>query len=114
MSDRRRALLGFVFLLLAMLLAVVALIGGWIGWGFKTGAMLSIGTFVVLAGAAGYMFVSIRDYAWFPAVLGGLYAVLPDLIAGPMDDIGVLLLGAAISGLIGWRKRKRGEWEPGD
>jgi hypothetical protein len=113
MNDRRRAFLGFVFLLLAMLLAVGALIGGWIGWDFRTGAVLSIGTFLLFAALAAYMFVSIKDYAWFPAVFGGLYAVLPDLVAGPTDDLAALVLGAAISGLIGWRRKKRVEMDSG-
>ncbi|MQC26314.1 MAG: hypothetical protein DWG76_02545 [Chloroflexi bacterium] len=109
MSDRRRAVLGFVFLALAMGLAVVALIGGSIGWDFKTGVILSVGTFVVLAGFSAYLFISIRNYAWFPAVVGGLYAVLPDLVAGPADDAGVLLLGAALSGLLSWRRKRKVE-----
>lgn len=107
MSDRRRSCLGFVFLFAALGLAVLALIGGWIGWDFRTGAILSVGTFAFFAVLSIYMFVTIRDYAWFPAVIGGLYAVLPDLIAGPTDDIWVLVGGAVLSGFLSWRKRKK-------
>ena len=54
------------------------------------------------------MFVTIKDYAWFPAVVGGLYAVLPDLMAGPGDDVVVLATGALISGIWSWRRSRRG------
>jgi len=109
MSDRNRSCLGFVFLVSALFLAVAALVGGWIGWDFRTGAILSVGTFAIFAILAIYMFVTIKDYAWFPAVIGGLYAVLPDLVAGSIDDIGVLALGAIISGVWSWRKSRRPE-----
>ena len=107
MTDRRRSCLGFVFLFASLILAVVALIGGWIGWDFRTGAILSIGFFAFFAVLAAYMFITIRDYAWLPAVFGGLYAVLPDLMAGPTDDVVALLLGAVISGVWSWRRGKR-------
>ena len=45
----------------------------------------------------------------FPAVVGGLYAVLPDLMAGPGDDVAVLALGAVISGIWSWRRSRRGD-----
>lgn len=109
MSDRNRSCLGFVFLGSALLLAIGALIGGWIGWDFRTGAILSIATFAIFAVLSAYMFITIKDYAWFPAVIGGLYAVLPDLVAGPTDDIAVLVLGAIISGIWSWRRGKRAE-----
>ena len=109
MSDRRRTLTGFVFLILAMSVAVFALIGGWIGWDFRTGAILSIASFLFLAAIAIYQFVKIRDYAWLPAVLGGVYAVLPEVILGPADDLGAIVLGAAISGLWSWRKSRQKE-----
>lgn len=109
MNDRNRSCLGFVFLSAALVLAVAALIGGWIGWDFRTGAILSIGTFALFAVLAIYMFVTIKDYAWFPAVIGGLYAVLPDLMAGPTDDIVALVLGAVMSGIWSWRRSRRND-----
>ena len=53
------------------------------------------------------MFMTIRDYAWLPAVFGGIYAVLPDLFVGPADDLGALALGALISGIWSWRRSKK-------
>jgi hypothetical protein len=106
MTDGRRSCLGFVFLGASFLLALIALFWGWIGWDFRTGAILSGGFFAFFSAVAVYMFVTIRDYAWLPAVFGGLYTILPDLIAGPVDDIGVLAFGALLSGLISWRRSR--------
>ena len=107
MTDRRRSCLGLIFLAASFFLAFVALFWGWIGWDFQTGAVLSGAFFSIFLILAVYMFITIRDYAWLPAVFGGMYAILPDLIAGPIDDIGVLALGALISGLWSWRRSKR-------
>lgn len=106
MSDRNRVLLGFGLLIVALMGAAVVGLGGWIGRDFQTGAILGAATFVFFGALATYHFIKIRDWAWLPAVAGGLYAVLPDLVAGPADDIGAILLGAALSGLISWRRGK--------
>lgn len=107
MSDRNRSCLGFVFLTAALALAVIALLGGWFGWDFRTGVILSIATFAFFAALAAYMFITIKDYAWLPVVAGGLYAVLPDLLAGPTDDALAIVLGVIISGFWSWRRSKR-------
>ena len=107
MSDGKRSCFGFVFLLAALVLAVVFGITGWAERDFRTGAILGIGAFAFFAALSAYMFITIKDYAWLPAVFGGLYALLPDLIAGPSDDIVVLILGAVISGIWSWRRNKR-------
>ena len=104
MSDRQRIVLGFFLLLLALGGAAAAGLGGWIGRDLRTGAILGLVVFVLFAALAGYPFIKIRDWAWLPAVAGGIYAVLPDLIMGPVDDAGALLLGAAISGVLAWRR----------
>jgi hypothetical protein len=107
MSDGRRSCLGFVFLAAALVLSAVFGISGWIGQDFRTGAILGISVFLIFAAISAYMFITIKDYAWLPAVFGGLYALLPDLIAGPTDDIGVLLLGTVVSGIMAWRRNSR-------
>jgi hypothetical protein len=107
MSDGRRSCLGFVFLAAALVLSAVFGISGWIGQDFRTGAILGIIVFLIFAAISAYMFIGIKDYAWLPAVFGGLYALLPDLIAGPTDDIGILLLGTVVSGVMAWRRNSR-------
>ena len=79
---------------------------GWIGRDLRTGAVLGISVFVFFGALATYQFIKIRDWAWLPAVAGGVYAVLPDLMLGPADDVGAILLGAALSGLLAWRRGK--------
>lgn len=107
MRDRTRMLVGFGLLIVALIGAALAGLGGWIGRDFRTGAVLGAATFVFFGALAAYQFIKIRDWAWLPAVAGGVYAILPDMIAGPSDDIGAILLGAVISGVIGWRRGKR-------
>lgn len=107
MTDGRRACLGFVFLIAALALAVLFGVGGWIvGGDAGTGLIAAIITFIIFAGLAIYMFVSIRDYAWLPAVAGGLYAILPDLLLGPVDDGLILAAGIVVSGIMAWRKNR--------
>lgn len=105
MKDGTRACLGFVFLIAALALAVIFGIGGWvIGGDFGSGFTVALGTFFFFAALAAYMFITIKDYAWLPAVAGGVYAILPDLLLGPADDIVVVILGVVISSIWSWRR----------
>lgn len=107
MRDGTRACLGFVFLLAALFLAVVFGIAGWvIGGDAGSGLIAALVTFGIFAILAAYMFISIKDYAWVPAVLAGIYAILPDLIFGPVDDAVVLLAGVVLSAIFSWRRGK--------
>jgi hypothetical protein len=110
MGDGARGCLGVLFLFAAVVLAIAAFAGGWLGWEFKVGVILGVVTFSVFFALAGLMFISMKDYSWLtttiPAILGGAYTVLPDVLPGAQDDILVLLLGATISGLITWRKSR--------
>lgn len=104
MSDRVRILRGFLLLVVALIGAALVNILGW-AWGeYQAGALLGLAVFVLFAGLAVYQFVRVRDWAWLPAVAGGLYAVLPDLILGPADDIGAILLGAVLTAVLSWRR----------
>ncbi|MDH5507799.1 MAG: hypothetical protein OEZ02_11325 [Anaerolineae bacterium] len=121
MSDGKKSCLGFVFLIAAMALAVLALFSGglgslitWLGGqsfglDLRTGTILGVGAFVFFFVLAVYMFIQVKEYSWFPAILSGAYAVLPDIFLGPEDDIVVLILGAVISGLLVWRKERAGK-----
>lgn len=108
MSDRKRIFLGLVFLVIALLGAALVNIIGWSAGEYRFGALAGLAVFVVFAILAAYHFIKVRDWAWLPAVAGGLYAVLPDLILGPVDDLGAILFGAALTGFMSWR-RKRSE-----
>lgn len=113
MSDRKRILFGLVFLLVALLGAALVNIVGWSAGEYRVGAIAGLVTFVVFAGLAAYHFIKVRDWAWLPAVAGGLYAVLPDLILGPADDLGAILLGAALTGFMSWRRKRTGSIDRG-
>lgn len=120
MSDGRKSCLGFGFLILGLLLAGASLLAGGIGQlveflggnaagiNFRTGLYIAIGIFVVLFAASIYFFVSIRDWAWLPAIAGGVYTILPDLILGPEDDVLALVAGVVLSGLFSWVRNRSG------
>ena len=120
MSDGRKSCLGFGFLILALVLAgfsvfaggisslVSSMVGESVGFSLKTGIYLAIGVFILLTLVALIFFISVRDWSWFPAIFGGVYAIMPDLIFGPEDDVLALVVGVAISGLLAYLKEKRG------
>lgn len=120
MSDSKKSCLGFGALILGLGLAVVSLLAGGIGqiinWfggesivNLKTGSTVAITVFAVLFLSALYFFISIQDWSWFPAILGGVYTVLPDLILGPEDDIIAMIAGVGLSGLLSYIQHRRGK-----
>ncbi len=106
MSDGKRGCLGFVFLAAALGLSFIFGVATWVNQDLRSGAIIGFLTFAVFAVASAYMFISIKDYAWLPAVFGGVYALLPDLILGPGDDFGVLLIGTILTGILSWRRSR--------
>jgi len=126
MSEWSKYFLGIGSLVLAVVLALLAVFGGGLGsvvsWmggdsfgiSLKTGAILGVGFFCFFAAVAAYFFIKINDWSWAPIIGGAVYAVLPDLLVGPQDDIVALILGAAISGFLAWhRQRDGGKLEAG-
>jgi hypothetical protein len=112
MTDRQRIFIGFILLILSLIGAAIAGLSGFaalIGAESQTGIVLGLAGFVGLGTLAAYQFIKIRDWAWIPAVLGGVYAIVPDLMAGPVDDVGAILLGAAVSGVLAWRRGRDAE-----
>ncbi len=119
MKDGTKSCLGFTFLILGLILAVVSLFAGGVGElvtflggdslgiNLKVGLYIAIGVFVVLFAAAIVMFVSVRDWAWIPAILGGVYAILPDLMIGPQDDIFAVIGGVLLSAALNYFTQRR-------
>ncbi|HSG24572.1 MAG TPA: hypothetical protein VLA32_00525 [Anaerolineales bacterium] len=119
MSDGWKTCFGFSFLILGLVLALLSVLAGGLGqlveslggnaWGIDLGLGVKIaaGVFVILFVAAIAFFVSIRNWAWFPAIAGGVYAVLPDLILGPEDDALAILAGVLASGVLTRLKSRR-------
>ncbi len=120
MSDGRKSCLGVFFLLLALTLAVFGVFSGGIGslvnafggdaaLDLRVGAILGIGAFVFCFAISLYLFITVRDWAWIPMILSTLYAVLPDIILGPEDDILLLVLGGVVSALLAWQRDRSGK-----
>jgi len=108
---------GFFFLFLALALSLLAVFAGglgsvitWLGgdssFNILHGALIGIGAFVICFALSLYFFLKTKDLSWLPAIISTLYAVLPDVIAGPQDDIGALLLGVVLSGFLSWRSNR--------
>ncbi len=118
MSDGKKSCLGFGFLILGLVLAAASLLVGGIGQlveslggnaagiSLRTSLYIAAGVFLVLFAAAIYFFASIKDWTWLPAIAGGVYAVLPDLILGPEDDAAAMVAGVALSGLLSWLRSR--------
>jgi hypothetical protein len=119
MSDSKKSCLGFTALILGLGLAVVSLVAGGIGEivtffggdslgiNLKSSAIAAGIVFGLLFISAIYFFLSIRDWAWLPAIAGGVYAVLPDLILGPEDDVIAMAAGVGVSGLLSYLQYRR-------
>lgn len=121
MSDGKKSCLGFGFLILALSLAGVSVLFGGLSslvsslsgeaawFDLRTGIYVAIGLFVFFALVAVLFFVSVRNWSWFPAIFGGVYAILPDLIFGPEDDIFALVLGVVLSGALAYFRERSGK-----
>lgn len=127
MSDSRKSCFGFAALILGLVLAGLSLVAGGIGelvillggetlFNFRIGLIAAIILFTLLFVMAVYFFISIRDWSWLPAIAGGVYAIAPDIIFGPQDDLLALIGGVVISVLLSWidyrRDRRRASPSP--
>lgn len=120
MKDSTKSCFGFTALILALGLAFVSLLlggvgelvtqlgGNSLGITFRTGLIGAFVVFGLLFLTALYFFISIRDWSWIPAILGGVYAILPDLIIGPQDDLAAMVLGVVVSGGLNYFMNRRG------
>jgi len=119
MSDGWKTCFGFSFLILGLVLALLSVMAGGLGewveslggnaWGIDLdwGVKVAAGVFIILFVAAIVFFASIREWTWLPAIAGGIYAVMPDLIFGPEDDALAILAGVLASGILAQLKSRR-------
>ena len=119
MSDGWKTCFGFSFLILGLVLALLSVMAGGLGewveslggnaWGIDLdlGVKVAAGVFIILFVAAIVFFASIREWTWLPAIAGGIYAVVPDLIFGPEDDALAILAGVLASGILAQLKSRR-------
>ncbi len=118
MGDGARSCLGVFSLFAAIVFSVLTFLGGWIGWEFRVGLTLGLGSLLFFLALALYMFITIQDYSWLtvtiPAVLAGAYTIMPDVILGPADDLAALILGAVLSAALVWYREKGKKLEVGE
>ncbi len=110
MSDRIKVWLAIVGFLAALVLPVVALALGWASRDFKTGAIAGGLVFLVLFGVAIWFSLSIARpslvNAALPFLFSAVYAVVPDVLLGPVDDAAVVTVGGLITAFQWYRSRK--------
>ena len=117
-SDGKKGCIGFLFLGFAIVISFLTIFSGGIGsiissfggeaWlSLRSGTILAVGTFAFFFVISIYWFIKIKNYAWLPMIFSTLYAVLPDIILGPEDDIGALFLGVILSGAMSWRQNRK-------
>ncbi|MCA1954779.1 MAG: hypothetical protein LDL12_06470 [Anaerolinea sp.] len=108
-SDRSRTCLSAFFAGATLILPLVALAIGWLGWNFRTGAIAGLITFVVLFLVSGVLLATVRVPSWWtvfaPAVLGLFYTMLPDFIPSALDDAAVFTAGVLLSFTLWMRKQ---------
>ncbi|MBT3239414.1 MAG: hypothetical protein HON98_02800 [Chloroflexi bacterium] len=118
LSDGKKSCFGFIFLGIAIFISVLTIFSGGIGliissfggdsWlSLRSGTILAVGIFSFFFVISIYWFIKIKNYAWLPMIFSTLYAVLPDIILGPEDDIGALVLGIFLSGAMSWRQNRK-------
>ena len=118
MSDTQKSCIGFGALLLGLGLAVISLVvggvgelvtmlgGNSLGFNFRTGLIVGGVVFGLLFLTAIYFFIRIRDWSWFPAIISGVYTILPDIIPGPEDDIAAMVVGVVLSAGLSFLKSR--------
>jgi hypothetical protein len=108
-SDRSRTCLSAFFAGATLVLPLVALAIGWLGWNFRTGAIAGLISFAVLFLVSGVLLATVRLPSWWtvfaPAVVGLLYTILPDFIPSPLDDAAVFTAGVLLSFTLWMRKQ---------
>lgn len=108
MSDKFKLTLAFLFLLASLLVPFLVLTAVWYRWDFWSGVIAGVATFALLFLLSVLLLFRVRDLSWFSASLpyafGSLYAVLPDILIGPLDDGAASLLGALFSFALALRR----------
>ena len=87
----------------------VGLIVGWLGWDLRTGVVTAALVFALMFLTSGIILATAKDPSWFvvmlPFLFGLIYALLPDVIPGPIDDAAAVAAGAILSFTLWLRKQ---------
>lgn len=101
MNDKVKLTMAVLSLALAVILPLALLFLVWLQWDLQTGIIvgfLSFGVFLFLG--VGFLF-SVRNLNWFgaslPYLFSSLYAILPDVFLGAIDDSAAVVIGAIFS-----------------
>lgn len=108
MRDSTKTSLSCLSAISMVLLPIIGLGIGWIGWNIRAGLIAALVTFVVFFLLSGIFISTIREpsllTSYLPLIFGSVYALLPDFIPGPIDDTAAFAGGALLSFSL-WVKR---------
>lgn len=108
MKDTTKKSLSCAFFLFALVLPIVSLAIGWIGWDIRVGAIAGFVTFAIFFVLGGVFTSLIEDLSWLsvclPFTLGVFYAIIPDFIPLPFDDAIAVSAGAIITFALALKK----------
>lgn len=101
MNDKSKTRLSALLYLSMFVLPGVFLAIGWIGWGFRVGAIAALAIFAVCFVLAGLVLTTVRNLSWIavamPFSLGVIYAAMPHFTIAQLDDAVVLAAGALLT-----------------
>lgn len=101
MTDKTKTCLSVLLFASMFMLPIVGLAIGWVGWDFRTGAIIALVTFGMCFLLAGILLAAVKELSWaavsLPFVFGFIYTILPDFIVGPFDDAMVFTAGALVT-----------------
>lgn len=114
MGDTAKGCLAILCFFALLILPVLALAIGWIGWDFRTGAeaggITAAACFLLIGG----LLLSIRRPSWLavalPFLMGLGYNILPDFMPGPLGDTVVLTGGSLLTFWLWLRRQPGGTW----
>lgn len=101
MNDRMKTSMSCFSAVSMMVLPLIVLSIGWIGWGLKIGMIAALVTFAFFFLLAGFLLSTLREPSrlatFLPLLFGSTYTILPDFLPGPLDDTIIFTSGALLS-----------------
>lgn len=108
MTDQTKSCLSVLAYLSMIVLPIVGLLIGWIGWNIRTGAVTALIIFTVFFLLGGGFLAFVKNLSWLtvglPLFMATTYSILPNM-PGSIDDTVVMIAGAMLTFVLWLRKQ---------